>query len=78
MSKGHTLTWTNTASYDFDIHTDHRFSAMIGMESLRYQGTYLSGSNWNLLSQFNDFAHAYLDNTTGQAHLDEKGNVVET
>ncbi len=78
MSKGHTLTWTNTASYDFDIHTDHRFSAMVGMESLRYQGTYLSGSNWNLLSQFNDFAHAYLDNTTGQAHLDEKGNVVET
>ncbi|MCW8312694.1 SusC/RagA family TonB-linked outer membrane protein [Sphingobacterium thalpophilum] len=78
MSKGHTLTWTNTASYDFDLHTDHRFSAMVGMESLRYQGTYLSGSNWNLLSQFNDFAHAYLDNTTGQAHLDEKGNVVET
>lgn len=78
MSKGHTLTWTNTASYNFDIQTDHRFSAMIGMESLRYQGTYLSGSNWNLLSQFNDFAHAYLDNTTGQAHLDEKGNVVET
>jgi len=78
MSKGHTLTWTNTASYDFDLHTDHRFSVMVGMESLRYQGTYLSGSNWNLLSQFNDFAHAYLDNTTGQAHLDEKGNVVET
>ncbi len=78
MSKGHTLTWTNTASYDFDINTDHRFSAMLGMESLRYQGTFLSGSNWNLLSQFNDFAHAYLDNTTGQAHLDEKGNVVET
>jgi TonB-linked SusC/RagA family outer membrane protein len=78
MSKGHTLTWTNTASYDFDINTDHRFSAMVGMESLRYQGTYLSASNWNLLSQFNDFSHAYLDNTTGQAHLDEKGNVVET
>ncbi|WP_400261619.1 SusC/RagA family TonB-linked outer membrane protein [Sphingobacterium sp. SG20118] len=78
MSKGHTLTWTNTASYDFNVNTDHKFSAMVGMESLRYQGTYLSGSNWNLLSQFNDFAHAYLDNTTGQAHLDEKGNVVET
>lgn len=78
MSKGHTLTWTNTASYDFDLHKDHRFSALVGMESLRYQGTYLAGSNWNLLSQFNDFAHAYLDNTTGQAHLDEKGNIVET
>ncbi|MDH5825451.1 SusC/RagA family TonB-linked outer membrane protein [Sphingobacterium faecium] len=78
MSKGHTLTWTNTASYDFNINDDHRFSAMVGMESLRYQGTYLSASNWNLLSQFNDFSHAYLDNTTGQAHLDEQGNVVET
>src|SRR5690606_31802207 len=27
---------------------------------------------------FNDFAHAYLDNTTGQAHLDDDGNIVET
>src|SRR5690606_22007436 len=78
MSKGHTLTWTNTATYDFDIAVDHRFTAMVGMESQRYQGTYLSASNWNLLSQFNDFAHAYLDNTTGQAHLDDEGNIVET
>lgn len=78
MSKGHTLTWTNTASYDFRIGTRHNFDAMAGMESQRYQGTYLSASNWNLLSQFNDFAHAYLDNTTGIAHLDADGNVVET
>jgi TonB-linked SusC/RagA family outer membrane protein len=78
MSKGHTMTWTNTANYDFNINTDHKFSALVGMEALRYQGTYLSASNWNLLSQFNDFAHAYLDNTTGQAHLDAQGNVVET
>ncbi|RRN78113.1 TonB-dependent receptor [Pseudoxanthomonas sp. SGD-10] len=78
MSKGHTMTWINTASYDFDINTDHRFSVLGGMEAVRYQGTYLSGSNWNLLSQFNDFAHAYLDNTTGQAHLDDQGNIVET
>lgn len=78
MSKGHTMTWINTASYDFDINTDHRFTVLGGMEAERYQGTYLSGSNWNLLSQFNDFAHAYLDNTTGQAHLDDQGNVVET
>lgn len=78
MSKGHTLTWTNTASYNLTINDDHAIDALIGMESVRYQGTYLSGSNWNLLSQFNDFAHAYLDNTTGQAHLDDDGNVVET
>ncbi|SEN44387.1 TonB-linked outer membrane protein, SusC/RagA family [bacterium A37T11] len=78
MSKGHTLTWTNTASYSFTVAKDHAFDALIGMESVRYQGTYLSGSNWNLLSQFNDFAHAYLDNTTGQAHLDDDDNLVET
>lgn len=78
MSKGHTLTWTNTVGYDFRIADDHSFNALVGMESVRYQGTYLSGSNWNLLSQFNDFSHAYLDNTTGQAHLDDNGNVVET
>lgn len=78
MSKGHTLTWTNTASYDFTLSDDHMFNALIGMEAVRYQGTYLNASNWNLLSQFNDFSHAYLDNTTGQAHLDDDGNVVET
>ncbi len=78
MSKGHTLTWTNTASYDFKINEDHSFNALIGMEAVRYQGTYLSASNWNLLSQFNDFSHAYLDNTTGQAYTDADGNVVET
>ena len=77
MSKGHTLTWTNTASYNFDIGS-HAFDAMVGVESQRYQGTYLSASNWNLLAQFNDFSHAYLDNTTGIAHLDADGNVVET
>ncbi len=78
MSKGHTLTWTNTAGYNFTINDDHAIDVLIGMESVRYQGTYLSASNWNLLSQFNDFSHAYLDNTTGQAHLDDDGNVVET
>lgn len=78
MSKGHTLTWTNTANYDFKIGSDHYFDVLVGMESQRYQGTYLSASNWNLLTQFDDFDHAYLDNTTGIAHLDADGNVVET
>ncbi len=78
MSKGQTLTWTNTAGYDFTLNEQHAFNALIGVEAVSYQGTYLSGSNWNLLAQFNDFAHAYLDNTTGQAHLDADGNVVET
>ncbi|MFD1770800.1 SusC/RagA family TonB-linked outer membrane protein [Sphingobacterium suaedae] len=78
MNKGHTITWTNTANYDFRLGNEHQFSALLGMEALRYQGTYLSGSNWNLLAQFDDFAHAYLDNTTGKAFLDEDDKVVET
>ena len=76
-SKGHNLLWTNTATYDLSIG-DHSVNAMIGMEAQRFQGTYLSGSNWNLLSQFNDFSHAYLSNTTGKAHVDDNGNIVET
>ncbi|MGV8828060.1 MAG: SusC/RagA family TonB-linked outer membrane protein [Breznakibacter sp.] len=77
MSKGHTLTWTNTASYNITLNDDHAIDALVGMEALRYQGMGLSASNWNLLSQFNDFSHAYLNNTTGQATIekDEDGNV---
>lgn len=77
MSKGHTLLWTNTATYDFEVGT-HSFSVLAGTESQQFQGLNMSGSNWNLLSQFDDFSHAYLSNTTGQAHLDADGKVVET
>lgn len=78
MSKGHTLTFINTATYDFTLAQDHAISVMIGMESQRSMGTNLSGSNWNLLSQFNDFSHAYLGNTTGKAFvtLDADGKVI--
>ncbi|MDA3879528.1 MAG: TonB-dependent receptor [Prolixibacteraceae bacterium] len=83
MSKGQTITWTNTASYDFNINEDHQFNVLGGMEAIAYDGVGLSASNWNILSQFNDFAHAYLDNTTGQAKLDKDDNgevngVIET
>lgn len=63
MSKGHTMTWTNTASYDFTIDNDHAFNALIGMEAVRYQGIYVSARNWDLKSMFNDWEHAYIDNT---------------
>ena len=72
------ITWTNTASYDFKIAENHAINVLLGMEAVRYEGVTMSASNWNLLSQFDDFAHAYLDNTTGQAHLDADGNIVET
>lgn len=72
MSKGHTLTWTNTAGYDFTLADDHAINALVGMEATRCipGGAFLSGSNGDLLSQFVISPHAYLDNTTGQAHLE--------
>ncbi len=78
MSSGYTLTWTNTAAYNFTLQNDHMFDVLVGTEAIRYQGTNLSGSNWNLLSQFDDFAYAYLDNTTGEAYIeyDDEGNVI--
>lgn len=75
-SKGQRLTWTNTASYDFSIGS-HAINTMIGMEAKRYDGVGLSAGNWNLLSQFNDFAHAYINNTTGVAH-EKDGGIAET
>jgi len=79
MGSGNTLTWTNTASYDFKISTDHAFNVLAGMEAVRFSGVGMSGSNWNLIPQMDDFNHAYLDNTTGKAHLDTDGKtVIET
>lgn len=77
MGKGHTMTWINTAGYDFRLDDKHSFNALVGTEAVRYQGTTMSASNWNLLSQFNDFSHAYLSNTTGQAFVtkDDDGKV---
>lgn len=76
MGSGFTLTWTNTIGYDFTLNNDHAFSALIGTEAIRYQGIGVSGSNWNLVPQLDDFAHAYLDNTTGKAYLDTDGKTV--
>lgn len=76
-NKGHTLTWINTAGYDFKIADNHIFTTLVGIEAKRYEGIGVSASNWNLLSQFNDFSHAYIANTTGQAH-DKDGTIVET
>ncbi|HZK68254.1 MAG TPA: TonB-dependent receptor [Paludibacter sp.] len=79
MSSGKTLTWTNTASYDFKVNEDHAFNALIGTEAVKFDGVGMSGSNWNLLSQMDNFDHAYLGNTTGKAYLDTDGKtVIET
>ena len=60
MEKSWTLTWTNTATYDWTMG-DHSFNAMLGMEAERYQGDRMEGSN-SLLEIYEDWEHAYLDN----------------
>lgn len=60
------LTWTNTATYDWNIE-DHAFNALIGMESYQYGGTYLSGSNGGLREGFDNWDHAFITNATGSS-----------
>ena len=62
--KGWTLTWTNTAAYNFNVR-EHAFETMIGMESERFQGTQIDGSN-SLLSLYDTWNNAYLSNATSK------------
>lgn len=60
------LTWTNTISYDWSIR-EHEFSALLGMEASRSNGSYIEGNNSALKDGYNDWAHAWLTNTTGSS-----------
>ena len=63
MKLGHRITWENTASYHFDINSDHVFDVVAGQSIEKWgMGESLSGSAWN--STFpNDFERAWLSNT---------------
>lgn len=63
MSHGLTMTWTNTATYDWTVG-EHAFNALLGMEMSRYSGTYLRGTTGMLRDGFDDWDHGYLDNGT--------------
>jgi len=63
MSHGLTMTWTNTATYDWTVG-EHAFNALLGMEISRYNGTYLRATNGILRDGFDDWDHAYVDNGT--------------
>ena len=63
------MTWTNTASYDWSIK-DHDFSALIGMEAYRYEGSYLAGSQGHLKEGFADWEHAWVSNGTASSTAD--------
>ncbi len=62
MSSGCSLMWENTATYNFKLAQKHDFTFLLG-QSLEVDGLgeSISGSNTN--SIFNDFKHAYLNNT---------------
>ncbi len=60
MTKNWTLTWTNTAMYDWTMG-QHQFNSMIGMEVERSQGNYISG-NASLLDIYDQWSTAYLTN----------------
>ncbi|MFB9897925.1 SusC/RagA family TonB-linked outer membrane protein [[Hallella] seregens] len=60
MFKGWTLTWTNTAMYDWKMGLN-QFNTMLGMEVERTQGESVSGGN-TLLPVYDGWATAYLSN----------------
>ena len=54
MSHSLGMTWTNTATYDWEVK-DHAFNALIGMEVYQYSGTYLSAGTGTLREGFDDW-----------------------
>ncbi len=63
MNRSLGMTWTNTAQYDFNIG-EHAISALVGMESYRYEGTYVGAGQKTLKEGFDDWEHAYVSNGT--------------
>lgn len=63
MNQSIGLTWTNTASYDWDIK-DHHFNALVGMEAYRYEGTYVGAGNRDLKEGFDSWPFAWVNNGT--------------
>lgn len=65
FSKGSTLNFDQTVSYDFNIN-DHKFDVMGGMWASHTKSSWINGENADLA--FDDFDHAWLSNAT---NLDE-------
>ncbi len=61
LSTKFAYTFTNTASYDFNLGRDHQFKAMVGSEMYKVtRQLSINGKNQNGI--FGDPEHAYLDN----------------
>lgn len=62
LSVGNRWLWENTINYSFDIKKAHRFDVLLGQSMEKSgMGEKMKGTNVN--SIFDDFKHAYLDNT---------------
>ena len=62
---GLSLVWTNTLSYEFDLAKEHHITALLGSETSKYDGESTGGANTGLVAGFNDWEHAFLNNTNG-------------
>lgn len=67
---GTSLVWTNTLTYDFDIK-EHHISALLGSETTKYDGESTGSYGVNLTAGFDDWEHAYVENTE-KGHADCK------
>lgn len=67
---GTSLVWTNTLTYDFDIK-NHHISALLGSETTKYDGESTGSYGVNLTAGFDDWEHAYVENTE-KGHADRK------
>ena len=67
---GTSLVWTNTLTYDFDIK-EHHISALLGSETTKYDGESTGSYGVNLTAGFDDWEHAYVENTE-RGHADRK------
>ncbi len=63
MGNSTTWTWTNTASYDLQAG-DNNFNFLLGVESSSFSGSYVQVQGGGLKEGFENWAHAWIDNTT--------------
>ena len=63
MNHGLELTWTNTASYEWQIK-EHEFNALIGMEAYQLKGTHVGAGNAFLKEGFDSWQFAWVNNGT--------------
>lgn len=74
QGNGISQVWQNTASYDFTIADEHQMNVLIGTEMSKYDGGSTDGYNTDLTTGFDDWQHAYLDNTEGTANKRVSGS----